>query len=220
MLVLKCLNFVKSSSLLIVTHRPIMKLGFGLGIMPYQNTFWKVLYFFLFDLFSIMWFNFVYLKLFCNGGQFLKSGAYVHSRPPTTRAPNIPCPPTHLISLNLGISQHPFVSLGGSTDLSSTSSPMQTTNHPLVTPLFLTNHAPPTSAPYHPPPFMWMKDPKLTFSQTFLIMQLTFSPSHSIGPYNWPWSYPPNLPPFIQHILNLHLKYYLPHVSANLLVEG
>jgi hypothetical protein len=28
---------------------------------------------------------------------------------------------------------------------------MQTTNHPLVTPLILTNHTLPTSAPYQPP---------------------------------------------------------------------
>ncbi len=33
-LVLKCLGFVKSSRLVIVTPMPILKLGFGLGIMP------------------------------------------------------------------------------------------------------------------------------------------------------------------------------------------
>jgi hypothetical protein len=33
-LVLKCLGLIESSSLVIVTHRPITKLGFGLGIMP------------------------------------------------------------------------------------------------------------------------------------------------------------------------------------------
>jgi len=35
------------------------------------------------------------------------------------------------------------------TNLSSTSSPMQTINHPLVTPPILTNHTPPFSSPYH-----------------------------------------------------------------------
>jgi hypothetical protein len=46
---------------------------------------------------------------------------------------------------------HPFASSYSTTDLSSTSCPMPSTNHPLVTPLILTNHTPPTSAPYQPP---------------------------------------------------------------------
>jgi hypothetical protein len=54
----------------------------------------------------------------------------------------------HLIELRS--SHHSFVSSCGTIDLSSTSSPMQTTNCPLVTPLILTNHTPPTSAPYQP----------------------------------------------------------------------
>jgi hypothetical protein len=33
-LVLECLGLVESDSLVIVTHMPITKLGFGLGIMP------------------------------------------------------------------------------------------------------------------------------------------------------------------------------------------
>jgi hypothetical protein len=48
-------------------------------------------------------------------------------------------------------SHRPFASSYDTTNLSSTSSPMQTTNHPLVTPLILTNHTPPTSPPYQPP---------------------------------------------------------------------
>jgi hypothetical protein len=44
----------------------------------------------------------------------------------------------------------PFVLSCATTDLSSTSSLMQTINHPLVTPLNLTNHTPPTSSPYQP----------------------------------------------------------------------
>jgi hypothetical protein len=48
-------------------------------------------------------------------------------------------------------SHHPFTSSCGTTGPSSTSFPMQTTNHPLVAPLILANHTPPTSAPYQPP---------------------------------------------------------------------
>jgi hypothetical protein len=47
-------------------------------------------------------------------------------------------------------SHPPFASSRDTTSLSSTSSPMQTTNHPVVTLLILTNHTPPTSAPYQP----------------------------------------------------------------------
>jgi hypothetical protein len=47
-------------------------------------------------------------------------------------------------------SHRPFTSSCTTTNLSSTSSPMQTTNHPLVTPPILTNHTPPTSSPYQP----------------------------------------------------------------------
>jgi len=50
-------------------------------------------------------------------------------------------------------SHRPFISSCGTIDLSSSSSPMQTTNHLLITPLILTNHTPPTSAPYQPPTF-------------------------------------------------------------------
>ncbi len=32
-LVLKCLGLVESNGLVIVTHRPILKLGFGIGII-------------------------------------------------------------------------------------------------------------------------------------------------------------------------------------------
>jgi hypothetical protein len=45
---------------------------------------------------------------------------------------------------------HLFASSCGTIDLSSTSSPMQTTNHPQITLLILTNHIPPISAPYQP----------------------------------------------------------------------
>jgi len=47
----------------------------------------------------------------------------------------------------------PFISSCDTTNLSFTSFPMQTTNHPLVSPLILTNHTPLISAPYQPPTF-------------------------------------------------------------------
>jgi len=47
-------------------------------------------------------------------------------------------------------SHHLFISPCATTDLSSTSSPMQTTNHPLDTPPILSNHTPFTSVPYQP----------------------------------------------------------------------
>jgi hypothetical protein len=45
--------------------------------------------------------NFVDLKLPYSNRQFLDCGARVHNRPPTSWAPNIPCPPIHHISSNL-----------------------------------------------------------------------------------------------------------------------
>jgi hypothetical protein len=59
--------------------------------------------------------------------------------------------------IKLHSSHHPFVSSCGTTNLSSTSSPMQTTNHPLITPLNLTNHTPPINVPYQPPTFHVIK---------------------------------------------------------------
>jgi hypothetical protein len=48
-------------------------------------------------------------------------------------------------------SHHPFTSSCATTNLSSTSSPMQTTNHPLVTLLILINYTLPIHSPYQPP---------------------------------------------------------------------
>jgi hypothetical protein len=53
-LVLDCLGLIESSRIMIVTSKPIMKLGSSLGIMPYQRTPWKVSYPFLFDSFNIV----------------------------------------------------------------------------------------------------------------------------------------------------------------------
>jgi hypothetical protein len=48
-------------------------------------------------------------------------------------------------------SHRQFASSCATTNLSSTPSPTQTTNHPLVTLTILTNHTPPINSPYHPP---------------------------------------------------------------------
>ncbi len=48
-------------------------------------------------------------------------------------------------------SHRPFASSCGTNYLSSISSSMQTTNHPLITFLILTYHTPPIRAPYQPP---------------------------------------------------------------------
>jgi hypothetical protein len=55
---------------------------------------------------------------------------------------------SHLIKLCS--SHHPFTLSCATTNLSSTSSPMQTINHPLITLLILTNHTPPFNSPYQP----------------------------------------------------------------------
>jgi hypothetical protein len=93
-------------------------------------------------------------------------------------------------------SHHPFASLCATTDLSSTSSPMQTPNHSLITLPILTNRTPPTSAPLPTsnPSCEW-KVPTLHFPKPLQSCTTrTFSPSHSIGPYSWSWSYPPTYP--------------------------
>ncbi len=41
-LVLKCLGLVEFSRVVIVTPKPMAKLGFDLNIMPWQMTPWKV----------------------------------------------------------------------------------------------------------------------------------------------------------------------------------
>jgi hypothetical protein len=70
-------------------------------------------------------------------------------------------------------SHRPFASSCGTTDLSSTSSPMQITNHPLVTILIITNYTPPTSTPYLPPTFHVNEGPQFyTFSNPFDHAQL------------------------------------------------
>jgi hypothetical protein len=87
----------------------------------------------------------------------------------------------------------PFALSCTTADLSSILSSMQTTNHPLITLPIPTNHTPPTSSPYHPPTFhVNVGSQPYTFPNPLHHAQLGhFFPSHSIGPYSWPWSYPP-----------------------------
>jgi hypothetical protein len=73
-------------------------------------------------------------------------------------------------------SHHPFSSSCTTTNLPSTSSPMQITNHPLITLLILTNHTPPTSAPYQPPTFHVNERSQLYFPNPFNHAQLKHFP--------------------------------------------
>ncbi len=101
-------------------------------------------------------------------------------------------------------SHRPFASSCITTNLFSTSSQIQTTNHPLITLLILTNHTPPTSALLVPNPSCEWKVTTLHFPKPLRsCITKTFSPSHSIGPYNWPWSYPPTYP----HFFNMPLTF-------------
>ncbi len=89
--------------------------------------------------------------MFCNGRHSLKSEAHVHGRPPTSWAPNIPCSPNSSRFIKPHNSHCPFALSCATTDLSSTSSPTQTINNPLITFPILTNHTPPTNSFYEPP---------------------------------------------------------------------
>jgi hypothetical protein len=132
--------------------------------------------------------NFVDLGLFYSGRQFLEKGVYVHSRPPTSWAPNIPCPAnsSHLIE---PYSSHcAFASSCATINLSSTSSPMQMTNHPLIIFSILTNHTPPSSAPLPTSnPSCESEVSTVHFPKPLQsCTTMRFSPSHCIGPYSWP----------------------------------
>jgi hypothetical protein len=115
----------------------------------------------------------------------------------------------------------PFASSCSTTNLSSTSSPMQTTNHPLVTLLILINHTPPTSAPYQPLTLHVKEGSKpYTFLNPLNHAQLRHFPPPTVLVPIIGLDHTPNLPPFLQHTFNLHLKYCVPHVGANFLIKG
>jgi hypothetical protein len=95
---------------------------------------------------------------------------------------------------------YPF-SLSCTTDLSSTLSPTQTTNHPLVTLLILIIHTPPTSSPYQPLTFhVNVGSQPHTFPNPFDHAQLRHFSSPTIlvltiGHDHTPISTRPQLPP-------------------------
>jgi hypothetical protein len=109
----------------------------------------------------------------------------------------------HPMSLNssnlikLCNSHCPFILSYAATDLSSTPSPMQTTNHPWIPLPFLTNYTSPTSFQYWPSALRVNVGPQPYTCPTPLwpCTRRTFSPFHFIGPYNCPWSNP-QLTPF------------------------
>jgi hypothetical protein len=118
-------------------------------------------------------------------------------------------------------SYHPFALSCATTDLSSTSSPMQTINHPLVTPPILTNHTPPISSPYQPPTLcVNVGSQPYTFPNPFNHAQLQFFAFPLYWSLQLAMIIPLNLPPFLQHAFNLHLKCYAPLVGTNLPVKG
>ncbi len=74
-------------------------------------------------------------------------------------------------------SHRPFTLSCATTNLSSTSYSMQTTNHPLVTPLVITNYTPRTNVPYRPPTFHVNEGSKLyTIPNPFNHAQLRHFP--------------------------------------------
>ncbi len=119
--------------------------------------------------------------------------------------------------IKLCSSYRPFASSCTTTNLSSTSFPTQTTNQPLVTPPILINHTPPISSLYQPLTLhVNVGSQFYIFPNPFDHAQLEhFSPLTLLA-----MIIPPNLPPFLQHTFNLHLKFYAPVVGTNLLVEG
>jgi hypothetical protein len=78
----------------------------------------------------------------------------------------------------------PFASSCASTNLSSTSSPTQTTNHPIITLPIITNHTPPSSSPYQPLTFhVNVGSQPCTFPNPFNHAQLRhFSPPFLLVP--------------------------------------
>jgi hypothetical protein len=98
---------------------------------------------------------------------------------------------------------------------------MQTTNYPQITPLILTNHTPPTNTPYQPPTLHVNEGSQpYTFPNPFDHAQLGQFPLPLYWSLQMTLIIPFNLPPFLQHALNLHLKFHVRLASANLLVKG
>jgi hypothetical protein len=115
----------------------------------------------------------------------------------------------------------PFPLSCATTDLSSTSSLTQTINHPLVTPLILTNHTPPTSSPYQPLTLhVNVGSQPYIFPNPFNHAQLRHFSLPTLLVQKLAMIIPLNLPPFLQHVFNLYLKSCAPPMGVNLLVAG
>ncbi len=149
-LVLKCLSFVEFSILMIVT--PMLTTKFWTWHNALANDSLEIFLFFSFRL--------VLRDQFCRFSIALQRRAtfrkwglcsqYTSYFMGTKR----PMSPNSSCFIEFCRFHHPFASSCTTTNLSSTSSPTQITNHPLITLLILTNHTTPTSSPYQPQPFM------------------------------------------------------------------
>ncbi len=129
-------------------------------------------------------------------------------------SPSSSCP------IDLCHSHFPFALSCAITNLVSTPSPMQTTQHPLVPLPILTNHTPFTSSPY------WLLTLCVNVGPELYIFPNLFYHAH-VGPF-LPSTLPtppvahdqtPNLCSS-QNVCNFHLKFITPLINANLLVKG
>jgi len=118
-------------------------------------------------------------------------------------------------------SHHPFTSSCNTIDLSSTSSTMYATNHPLITLLILTNHTTLVNAPYQPPTLhVNERSQPYIFPKLFNHAQLKHFPPPILLVFIVGHDHTPNLPPFFQHTLNFHSKSCVTPVGTNLSIEG
>jgi hypothetical protein len=141
----------------------------------------------------------------------LRNWTHIHSKPPTSWAPNIPCLPTHHVSSNLIVPiTHSPCHMPPST-YCPPHPPMQTTNHPLVTLLILTNHTPPIHSPYQPPTLhVNVGSQPYIFPNPLNHAQLGHFPPPTLLIPTIGYDHTHNLPPFLQHAFNLHLKFCVP----------
>ncbi len=115
----------------------------------------------------------------------------------------------------------PFVSSCTTANLSCTSSPTQTTNHPLITLPILINHTPPINSTYWPLALCVNVGPRIyTFLNPFDHAQVRHFPPPILLVPTVGHHQTPEPTSIFQHTFNFHLKSFAPHVDANLLVEG
>ncbi len=139
----------------------------------------------------------VNLRLPYNNKLSLACEACAFSWPSYSWAPNVPFPLVCQISLDFVVPT-PFCFITCYHRQTSTPSPMQIMNHPLVPLPIVTNLTPPVSSPYWPLAHscecgaLTLHLPKPPWS----CITKTFSPFHSIGPYSCPWLDFPTFPHF------------------------